>query len=1198
MAGLLLLGLLACVHPLTPSQLPVLVLSEICYYPVNMSRVKQELDSVNVTTDMLSYEDICEDHEKILRIFSPESRLVVGSFAPELCSPVEFLRDYFNISLISWNCPRRLKNVEGDLQIPSAPEIAAGFARVVDEMKWKSVAIISSVSGWWPSLSRNLDVELRELGIVPKYFFTFDKNSSRRHVENKLRILKTKPCRAVVLCLPADELGLTIAQVTDKFNLSSDNTLSVFLDVLSLPSWRYHFKIKANASNSVHHASSPDVLLFVDNQIDFSIELYLVNNVKRFFSVDSIRDPLYFVLTALSSDGSFRPLLRVSGVNTSSFEIETVDRNFQEWVLTHKQLEECDAFCKFSADNLFSAWVYWVISCSVLVVFLILGSVAAVRYQLLKKRTSKAPYKILLTASDFVFPQLPDSRRVDEGIEAMLCCWLQQLQEFGGPEVDKPDLLQGSGATRTPLRSNSSPNLAKQIIVDPRVRYNGDLVQMKPVPSNGGNGCELKAKSIELLVLLHGLRHENLNPLIGCLAEPPTAALVSEYCSRGSLQDVLQQDDIKLDWSFRLSLLTDLVRGMKYLHSTQIRVHGCLTSRNCVIDARWVLKVTDYGLPAFYEAQGIQPPNKTARELLWTAPELLRHTSLRKKGTQPGDVYSFGVILQEVVVRGEPFCMLALTPEEIIEKVKRPPPLIRPSVSKGAAPPEAINIMRQCWAEQAELRPDFNAVYDQFKKLNHGRKVNIVDTMFQMLEKYSNNLEELIRERTEQLDIEKKKTEQLLNRMLPSYVAEKLKLGMPVDPEEYEEVTIYFSDIVGFTTISAHSTPFQVVDLLNDLYTCFDATINAYNVYKVETIGDAYMVVGGLPVRISDHAEQIATMALDLLHESGKFCIRHLPGTPLRLRIGLHTGPCCAGVVGLTMPRYCLFGDTVNTASRMESTGAAWRIHMSEATKIRLERAGGYHIEYRGLTDIKGKGTMDTYWLLGKDGFNKNLPEPPPIELDESLIISKLSALQTKYEDGTSDSVSIGSTRHMSVSEGHSTKTPSPNPTFIKSMEFSKFSTLAKTHEDSRTTDRICKSTSSDTPLILGTPVSASEVAVALLGASTSSLCGYRRGARGTGVKIMEEEEDLSKPYNHYKCLSPKLRSGKLLRRQFSLDRTDEILNKDDDLVSPRLCKQNSAGAADLEKIEEVPLRVPSNAGSLATQLQCTLSVSADSLIR
>lgn len=212
-----------------------------------------------------------------------------------------------------------------------------------------------------------------------------------------------------------------------------------------------------------------------------------------------------------------------------------------------------------------------------------------------------------------------------------------------------------------------------------------------------------------------------------------------------------------------------------------------------------------------------------------------------------------------------------------------------------------------------------------------------------------------------------------------SSVAEKLKMGLAVDPEEFSEVTIYFSDIVGFTTIAAHCSPVQVVSLLNDLYTCFDATINAYSVYKVETIGDAYMVVSGLPVRIPDHAEQIATMALDLLHQSGTFRIKHLPNVPLQLRIGLHSGPCCAGVVGLTMPRYCLFGDTVNTASRMESSGSSWRIHMSQHTKDRLEKDGGYLIEERGPIEIKGKGMMNTYWLLGKNGFEKVLPKPPPI---------------------------------------------------------------------------------------------------------------------------------------------------------------------------------------------------------------------------
>ncbi|KAG5881656.1 hypothetical protein JTB14_002151 [Gonioctena quinquepunctata] len=914
----------------------------------------------------------------------------MGSFKPEICSRIHFIRAFRNTSLISWNCPSISQTSDDRQDIirlsPSIPAISAGFARIVGEMKWKSVAIISSKKGWWPSLSQTIDVHLRELGIVPRHFFMIGNNTSRERLERKLRILKRIPCRAVILCTPADEMGKTLMKVLDDLQLHLYNSITIFIDISNLPSWVElfnHPKVELHNStlDNISSSDKRNALVFAKNStINDESEETVILKIR--VSNDS---DFSFVLCDFRSDDTLRPLLLVTG-NSSDFSVEKMHTNLDEWSMKHTQLDECDE-CRTNYEKVLSVVI--ILGCSGLFVFLILGAMALARSRLIKKRVSKGPYKILLTAADFVFPQIADSRRVDEGIEAMLCCWLQQLQEFGGPEVEKPDLLQGSGAASmlTPARTSSSPNLAKQLIVDPRVRYNGDLVQMKPVPSLGG-GCELKAKSVELLVLLHGLRHENLNPLIGCLAEPPRAALVSEYCSRGSLQDVLQQDDIKLDWSFRLSLLTDLVRGMKYLHSTPIRVHGFLTSRNCVIDARWVLKVTDYGLPLFYDAQGIQTPAKTAKELLWSAPELLRHGSMRKRGTQPGDVYSFGIIMQEVVVRGEPFCMLALTPEEIIEKVKRPPPLIRPSVSKGAAPPEAINIMRQCWAEQAEMRPDFGAVHDQFKKLNHGRKVNIVDTMFQMLEKYSNNLEELIRERTEQLDIEKKKTEQLLNRMLPSYVAEKLKLGMPVDPEEFEEVTIYFSDIVGFTTISAHSTPFQIVDLLNDLYTCFDATINAYNVYKVETIGDAYMVVGGLPVRIPDHAEQVATMALDLLHQSGRFRIRHLPKTPLRLRIGLHSGPCCAGVVGLTMPRYCLFGDTVNTASRMESTGSAWRIHMSEVTKNYLERAGGYQIEYRGPTDIKGKGTMDTYWLLGKSGFEKPLPDPPSIE--ESLRVSIL----------------------------------------------------------------------------------------------------------------------------------------------------------------------------------------------------------------
>lgn len=248
----------------------------------------------------------------------------------------------------------------------------------------------------------------------------------------------------------------------------------------------------------------------------------------------------------------------------------------------------------------------------------------------MKKRLSKGPNKVVLAPSDFVFPI--DSRRVDEGIEAMLCCWLQQLQEFGGPEVDKPDLLKGSigslknlglpgvsanatgsSATKGVSTTGSLIKANNANMLEFKARYQGDLVQLKEIRVPSGNSIELKTKAMDLLIITHGLRHENINPLIGFLSDPNRTALVFEHCSRGSLQDVLIMDEIKLDWSFRLSLLTDLVRGMRYLHTSPLRIHGSLTSRNCVVDARWVLKITDYGLPAFCDAQNLSPPTKNAK---------------------------------------------------------------------------------------------------------------------------------------------------------------------------------------------------------------------------------------------------------------------------------------------------------------------------------------------------------------------------------------------------------------------------------------------------------------------------------------------------------------------------------------------------------------------------------------------------------
>ncbi|XP_020613215.1 atrial natriuretic peptide receptor 1-like isoform X2 [Orbicella faveolata] len=513
--------------------------------------------------------------------------------------------------------------------------------------------------------------------------------------------------------------------------------------------------------------------------------------------------------------------------------------------------------------------------------------------------------------------------------------------------------------------------------------YKGNLVAVK----------RLAKKSIDLtrtvlmeLKQMRDLRHDNLNPFIGACVDSPNICIISQYCSKGSLQDILENEDVKLDHMFIASLVSDIVKGMCYIQSTDIKSHGDLKSPNCLVDSRWVLKIADYGLPTFKEKQRKTYPSEYAyyRDLLWVAPEILRLPNRPARGTQKGDVYSFAIILQEFHTREGPYSSSYMDPKEIVSRVQNGEfPPFRPTVSELITGVEEIReLMKQCWEESPDLRPDFHEIKKIVNKIltNNGMKTNIFDNVVYMMEKYADNLEELVIERTGQLIEEKKKTDALLERMLPRPVAEQLKRGKAVEAESFHEVSIYFSDIVGFTELSAESTPLQVVTLLNDLYTLFDDIISEYDVYKVETIGDAYMVVSGLPIRNGhQHAGEIARMALHLVEAVKKdFVVRHKSEHKLKLRVGIHSGPVVAGVVGITMPRYCLFGDTVNTASRMESNGEALRIHISEVTKRILEALGGFNVENRGEVYLKGKGNVTTYWLLDAVQKPVHKPRRPP----------------------------------------------------------------------------------------------------------------------------------------------------------------------------------------------------------------------------
>ncbi|KAI8046866.1 atrial natriuretic peptide receptor 1 isoform X2 [Drosophila gunungcola] len=551
-----------------------------------------------------------------------------------------------------------------------------------------------------------------------------------------------------------------------------------------------------------------------------------------------------------------------------------------------------------------------------------------------------------------------------------------------------------------------SINGDRQIFI-PVGMFRKSKVAIKPVEVDNVQALLTRSLMLELK-RMKDLQHDHLVKFYGACLDQRRSFLLTEYCPKGSLQDILENEQFQLDWMFRLSLMHDIVRGMQFLHSSDIRSHGNLKSSNCVVDSRFVLKITDFGLHTLRRTRfdtGSDGGNCNSHaywsKLLWTAPELLKVEHNRApEGTQKGDVYAFGIIVHEITTRQGPFylgrCAYEKSPQEIIELVKGYQPHrmqkpFRPELEPNCDTKADINgIIRRCWAEDPADRPDFNTLKSMIRRFNKDNETgNIVDNLLKRMELYANNLEELVEERTQDYHEEKKKCEKLLYQLLPQSVAAQLISGQPVVAETFDQVTIYFSDIVGFTAISAESTPMQVVQFLNDLYTCFDSIVENFDVYKVETIGDAYMVVSGLPIRNGNqHAREIARLALALLEAVHNFRIHHRPEDRLKLRIGLHTGACVAGVVGLKMPRYCLFGDTVNTASRMESNGEALKIHISETTKEALDEFGTFVTTRRGFVPMKGKGEMLTYWLEGE------VPRPDCLISPSKLMLTRRSSLK------------------------------------------------------------------------------------------------------------------------------------------------------------------------------------------------------------
>jgi class 3 adenylate cyclase len=383
----------------------------------------------------------------------------------------------------------------------------------------------------------------------------------------------------------------------------------------------------------------------------------------------------------------------------------------------------------------------------------------------------------------------------------------------------------------------------------------------------------------------------------------------------------------------------DIARGARFLHAADPKIiHGDLKAANVLVDNRFHAKIADFGLSAKKKYVG------ASGTPLWMAPELLRRESTN---SPESDVYSFGIILYELYSRKDPYEGEKATRvlEEICDKTinKRPP------VPLGC-PPKIAEIMNECVDGQPGKRPTFEEIDLRIQRLD-SENVEPGEVIFG---------HQLQKKRAE-------KNEDLIHQVFPKHVARALLQGRKVEPDRVDLATMFFSDIVGFTTISSKLTPDQVSDLLDRLYLKFDALSEKHDVFKIETIGDAYVGVCNLvKPQKADHAKRVAEFAIDTLAAAASTPI--LLGDPtmgtVRIRVGIHCGPLVARVVGSRNPRYCVFGDTVNTTARMESNSKSMKIQCSDrAAEVLKQQVPEIQLESRGLIPIKGKGEMSTFFI-------------------------------------------------------------------------------------------------------------------------------------------------------------------------------------------------------------------------------------------
>uniref|UniRef100_A0A061QPS2 guanylate cyclase n=1 Tax=Tetraselmis sp. GSL018 TaxID=582737 RepID=A0A061QPS2_9CHLO len=466
----------------------------------------------------------------------------------------------------------------------------------------------------------------------------------------------------------------------------------------------------------------------------------------------------------------------------------------------------------------------------------------------------------------------------------------------------------------------------------------------------------LETDFIKEIQICTNLQHPNILMIYGVMMNGKNRPwLVMEEMEHGSLRDVLFNRSFRFEGEMLLNMLRDIATGMVFLHNCKPPIlHRDLKPANVFLDRNMHAKLANFRITLKNRARGY------AGTPYWMAPEVLRREGPHTKAS---DVYSMGILLYEIFTREKPYA--GMNPAMVLEKVANRDldEPFRPELP-AELPLDVEALIHDCWAPNPELRPAFEEIRCRVNRL----QVKEINKYFEA------------RTARNPADVAKinprnsMSPDKLYSQLFPQHVAQALRQGHKVDPEVFDCVTVFFCDVVGYTKMSSSMPANEVIDMLERLYTALDDLASKHDIFKVDTIGDAYLAVANLHKPQPDHAARIARFAVDAVAAANTTLVdaHNTKGGCVNIRGGFHSGCVVASVIGTHSPKYTIFGDTVNTASRMESLSEGNRIQCTkESAELIMPYAEEFGVEVvpRGRIDVKGKGTMSTFWVTRAPGM-------------------------------------------------------------------------------------------------------------------------------------------------------------------------------------------------------------------------------------